>query len=296
MIERHLIPGSEWLFLKIYTGPKSADALLSGPLRILVSSLLERAHIDSFFFIRYTDPGYHIRLRLHIPNPNTGYGPVMCAACDTLRPLLAEGLISSVVCDTYARELERYGEHTMEAVERYFHLDSLYMLELLHLLSEGLPADPEQLRWRMSIRLVDDMCESFLPELAGRKDLLGKMAGSYRKEFGLTRAAFTGQLNDMYRAHRKLVAETLDTTEWMPENMQSVFARRKAALAVQTTVIRELNMQAERPLEEEHLFWSLIHMTMNRWFRSRNRLHELVIYNFISKYYDSIYARMLYNK
>ena len=37
-------------------------------------------------------------------------------------------------------------------------------------------------------------------------------------------------------------------------------------------------------------------MTMNRWFRSRNRLHELVIYNFISKHYDSMYARMIYNK
>ena len=79
----------------------------------------------------------------------------MCAACDMLRPLLAEGLVSSVVCDTYARELERYGEHTMEAVERYFHLDSRSVLELLHLLSAEPPADPEQLRWRMALRLVD---------------------------------------------------------------------------------------------------------------------------------------------
>lgn len=296
MTERYLIPGSEWLFFKIYTGPKSADTLLAGPLRILVTSLLERAHIDSFFFIRYTDPGYHIRLRFHLPHRETGYGPVMCAACDTLRPLLAEGLVSSVVCDTYARELERYGEHTMEAVERYFHLDSRPVLELLHLLSAEPPADPEQLRWRMALRLVDDMCGSFLPELAGRKDLLGKMAGSYRKEFNLTRAAFTGQLNDMYRTHRRLVAETLDTTGWISENMQPVFARRKAELAAQTAVIRELNRQSEQPLEEEHLFWSLIHMTMNRWFRSRNRLHELVIYNFISRHYDSMYARMIYNK
>lgn len=93
MTERYLIPGSEWLFFKIYTGPKSADTLLAGPLRILVTSLLERAHVDSFFFIRYTDPEYHIRLRFHLPHRETGYGPVMCAACDTLRPLLAEGLV-----------------------------------------------------------------------------------------------------------------------------------------------------------------------------------------------------------
>ena len=72
MTERYLIPGSEWLFFKIYTGPKSADTLLAGPLRILVTSLLERAHVDSFFFIRYTDPEYHIRLRFHLPDPQAG--------------------------------------------------------------------------------------------------------------------------------------------------------------------------------------------------------------------------------
>ena len=36
---------------------------------------------------------------------------------------------------------------------------------------------------------------------------------------------------------------------------------------------------------------SMIHMTMNRWFRSKNRLHELVIYDFLSRYYISEIAK-----
>jgi len=296
MPERYFIPGSEWLFFKIYTGHKSADTILSEHLRPWVASLLKQAYVDSFFFIRYSDPEYHIRLRLHIPNQRIGYGTVMCTVYDMLHPLISEGLISSVMCDTYIRELERYGEYTIEAIEQFFFLDSLYELDLLHLLNEESIIDPEQLRWRMSIRLIDDMCKSFFPELVNRAKLLGKMAESYRKEFNLIRAAFTGQLNDLYRTHRKLIVETLNMTEWMPEKMQSVFAQRKVNLAEQTAIIQELNMQTEEPLEEEHLFWSFIHMTMNRWFRSQNRLHEMVIYNFMSKYYESISARMRYNK
>ena len=119
MIDRYFIPGSEWLFLKIYTGSKSADTILSEDIRILTKYLLEQTYIDSFFFIRYADPNFHIRLRLHIPKPEIGYSPIMCTIHNAFRPLMAKGLIFSVVCDTYMRELERYGEQTISSVERF---------------------------------------------------------------------------------------------------------------------------------------------------------------------------------
>ena len=53
-----------------------------------------------------------------------------------------------------------------------------------------------------------------------------------------------------------------------------------------------------KKLNKEELQWisdyslsSLIHMTMNRFFKSKNRLHEMVIYFFLYKYYDSYLAR-----
>lgn len=296
MIDRYFIPGSEWLFLKIYTGSKSADTILSEDIRILTKYLLEQTYIDSFFFIRYADPNFHIRLRLHIPKPEIGYSPIMCTIHNAFRPLMAKGLIFSVVCDTYMRELERYGEQTISSVERFFFQDSFYELVLIHLLNQNSHANTEQLRWRMSIRLVGDMCESFFPELVDRKDLIGKLAESYRKEFNFTRAVFTGQLNDLYRTNRKQIADTLDSTEWMPNGAQLIFTQRKESLSTQISIIQKINKQTANSLDEFRLFESLIHMTMNRWFRSRNRLHEMVIYNFMSKYYDSKYARYRYNK
>jgi hypothetical protein len=39
------------------------------------------------------------------------------------------------------------------------------------------------------------------------------------------------------------------------------------------------------------LITSYIHMMMNRSFRSRQRIHELVLYDFLYRYYKSVIAR-----
>ncbi|MCC8199436.1 MAG: hypothetical protein LIP06_12945 [Tannerellaceae bacterium] len=48
-------------------------------------------------------------------------------------------------------------------------------------------------------------------------------------------------------------------------------------------------------LDIEYLISSYIHMMMNRIFRSRNRVHELIIYDFMDRYYKSKVARSKYN-
>lgn len=40
----------------------------------------------------------------------------------------------------------------------------------------------------------------------------------------------------------------------------------------------------------DNLLFSITHMTVNRWFRANNRLHELVVYDFLNKYYESAYV------
>ena len=67
-MERIFIPGSRWLFFKLYTGTQSADILLTRHIGPFVRRLCESGAIDDFFFIRYTDPLFHLRLRLHLPD------------------------------------------------------------------------------------------------------------------------------------------------------------------------------------------------------------------------------------
>ena len=50
---------------------------------------------------------------------------------------------------------------------------------------------------------------------------------------------------------------------------------------------KEMQNVGELQAPLQALLISMIHMSMNRWFRTKNRLHELVLYEFLTRYYTS---------
>lgn len=81
---------------------------------------------DSWFYIRYTDPDAHIRLRFR-GSPDRLSGQLFGHVCDWARRLMSDGLCLKFVFDTYERELERYGGLAgMAAAETVFSADSRY--------------------------------------------------------------------------------------------------------------------------------------------------------------------------
>ena len=62
---RSFPPGSEWLFAKLYSGPATADQVLRDVVRPVVERVLSAGAADRWFFIRYGDPDWHLRLRFH---------------------------------------------------------------------------------------------------------------------------------------------------------------------------------------------------------------------------------------
>ena len=113
MIQRKFIPGSQWLYFKIYTGVKTADEVLAHTIRPFLRELYAERWIDGSFFIRYNDPDFHIRLRLHIDRFEN-YAPIFRRFEASFQPLVENGAVIRVLCDTYVREIERYGADTME--------------------------------------------------------------------------------------------------------------------------------------------------------------------------------------
>src|SRR5262249_22829447 len=109
---RSFVPGSEWLFAKLYTGTAGADDVLREVVRPVVAAALARGDADGWFFLRYRDPAWHVRLRLHGP-PEALLGRVLPALEEASRPLreAAGGSprIARIALDTYEREVERYG-------------------------------------------------------------------------------------------------------------------------------------------------------------------------------------------
>lgn len=288
-MQRTFIPGSEWLFFKIYTGHKSADEILVSSLGPAAERLEAEGAIDGYFFIRYTDPKFHIRFRFHVPDVSD-YGKVFGAVCDSLSPCMENSMIWNVQCDTYQREIERYGASSMELSERLFCTDSRHILTLLGSLSDSQTA--EQDRWQLSLRLIDDTLSAFGYTAEGKKELLEKMSTGFKTEFGFTSSTFNKQLNDKFRMQR--------------ENIGNVFAPQADPLGAyaatlgkrrretEELAVRVLPLVEREPVEKEGYVRSLCHMTMNRLFRSKNRLYEMVIYDFLFRYYQSSLARIKY--
>jgi thiopeptide-type bacteriocin biosynthesis protein len=66
--------------------------------------------VDRWFFIRYSDPDKHIRLRFHLSDQRH-LGAVIGMVYQALEQPLQQRLIWKLQTDTYEREVERYGVH-----------------------------------------------------------------------------------------------------------------------------------------------------------------------------------------
>jgi len=282
MENRIFIPGSEWVYFKLYTGTKTADAILKNEIYGFVREMLDGDIADKWFFIRYSDPNFHIRLRLHLKD-SRDFGSVFNRFYQILCPVVNSGLVWNIQCDTYQREMERYGANTISLAEDLFFMDSEFVVRMLHQLNEE---NHEQHRWQLSISLIDSFLAAFSFELDQRKKLLGTMAENYKKEFGFTHHNMKKQLDGKYRTVRKEVEQVMS---WEKDGFpvsENIKARMNSILPI-AGLITAMEKAGELQISIDALLTSMIHMSTNRWFRTKNRLHEMVIYDFMSRYYTS---------
>ena len=285
------IPGSEWVYFKIYTGTKTADAILKNELQGYVREMLNNDIVDKWFFIRYNDPDFHIRLRLHLKETRN-FGVVFSRFYEIFRPIVNTGLVWNIQCDTYKREMERYGVNSISLVEDFFYIDSEHIIRLLQFPGDN---NPEQQRWKSALILIDSILSAFSYQLQQRRDLLNTLAENFKKEFGFTQHYVTKQLKNKYRAFRKDIENTMLWENEASKIIEIVKVRRQAILPIAEKII-VLNTLGELQVSLNELLTSMIHMTMNRWFRTKNRLHEMVIYEFLSRYYTSEIAKRVFSK
>lgn len=241
------------------------------------------------FFIRYADPNFHIRLRLFVPAAEQ-YGYVMRQLHEVLDECYSCNMISNVASDMYIRELERYGDETIELCEDIFCVDSHYVVKLLNALNDSNEvADPEQLRWELALLVNDDLFDVLGCDVLSKNDIITKFADSYKREFNLVSKAFTKQVNDKYRKLRPIIDKAYARQNVGCEDVYSILEERKSKLG---ELISRGNTLLSYPKDmQQRVFTSLMHMSMNRLFRAKNRIYELVIYDFMQRYYKSIIAR-----
>lgn len=279
-------PGNEWLYFKLHTGIKSTERVLVEIIRPLTEDLLAQKLITSFFFIRYNENGHHIRLRFRLSD-NNAFNGVMQAffcACDEY---YRNGLIHNIAIGTYKREIERYGGGTISAVETLFYQDSRTLLGILDKLRES--GDNDKTRWLLSMVMIDDLFNAFGLGKEEKIALITVMNDNFSREFGINALQYTKPLNDKYRQNKSLIEAVLKRDgEYLP--YKELFYLRNESLQPAIAQILTISGTTGNPSKEE-LLPSLIHMMMNRIFRSNNRLCEMVVYYLLHKHYVSLAAK-----
>jgi thiopeptide-type bacteriocin biosynthesis protein len=131
--DRLRMPGSDWLFAKLYGPVGDQDELLAGPVRTFAEFATASGLAEEWFFVRYADPEPHLRLRF-AGHPGNLVGELLPRLCAWAQELLTAGSCDRIAFDTYAREIERYGGLAgMAAAEQVFAVDSVTVVELLEL-------------------------------------------------------------------------------------------------------------------------------------------------------------------
>jgi thiopeptide-type bacteriocin biosynthesis protein len=289
-LRRSFPPGSQWLYAKLYTGTSTADRILCEVAPVIHEGLASGA-AQGWFFIRYGDPGWHVRLRFH-GEPALLHGQVLAALQETVAPLLDDGRLWKLQLDTYEREVERYGGPAgMPLAERLFQADSEAVLRILEMIEGDEGSDA---RWRLALRGADLWLAELGLDGEAKLAVLGRMRESFGREFGMGKGLRV-QLDQKFRAERKSLDALLDPANDEASPLAPGFAvlkRRSEAVAPVLAELERLEKAGRLTATRAELAPSFVHMHVNRMIRSAARAHELAIYDLLYQLHQSRAARM----
>lgn len=278
-IQRTFAPGSEWLYAKVYTGTATADRVLSEEIAPLAAAAIANGAADRWFFIRYSDPRWHLRIRFH-GDPRALRERVQPAIEAAACRLIESGLAWKVQLDTYEREVERYGgADAIDLVEEIFFRDSVAVLEMLEACSGDAGA---VIRAPLMAAGIDALLRDFGYDLPGRLRMAEASREMLGKQFQYELVRDT--LAERFRRERSAFQRLLD-------HSVPALQHRSNAIAQVAAKLIALDRRNRLSLPLDAILPSIAHMFVNRLSRSAGREHELVVYDYLVQLYRSQLAR-----
>ncbi|WP_437716831.1 lantibiotic dehydratase [Sorangium sp. So ce448] len=264
--DRVFPPGSEWVYLKLYCGPDLQNDLLVGPVRELMHRVLGDGLAGQWFFVRYTDPDPHLRLRFRCIQPELR-ASLFAELCGWATALVEHGRCLRFAFDTYDREVERYGgAEAIVIAEQIFGVDSSSVVEYLALLQKHrevelrdlVVATTDNLLFGLSLQKADVI--RWLHKQQGDKQSSGPQ---YRKRQATLRS---------YLDPRGAVAATT-----LPPGIRSVMDGTHEELGSLAAALGGLRSRSQLLLPMERLLAPLAHMHFNRLIGTDTELERLTL-------------------
>ncbi len=278
-VGRTFPPGSEWTYLKLYTGTATADSLLRESIGPLARHLLGSGAADRWFFIRFADPRFHVRVRFH-GDPKALAEPVEAVAADALD----RGLAYDAQLGTYEREVERYGgPDGLDVAERIFHADSDAVIDLLAMFARGEQGLVE--RWRLGLFGADALLRDLGLDLNARAEFARRHHRAFEQEFAADarlRQAVAARVRTERDPCDALLSATSHTDHPLAPGI-GVIEQRSRRIEPLASELATLHADGRLHDASAVLAESFVHMWLDRLHRSENRFHEYVTYALLAR-------------
>ena len=276
--------GDEWLYYKFYCGERVGEKLLNQAIKPIVDELEANNLINKWFFIRYADKdGHHLRFRIHL-NDQTQFSECVLIIKKHIQPFENNLLIWKTQTDTYLRELQRYGFESIDATEALYYNDSECTVKFADMI-EGDAG--ERIRWLFSLLSMDHLLNDFGFDVKQKMQLLNIAKTGFGKEFNKT-GALNKQVNELYSENMTSIESFLneEAKTGMYTPLWAILKERSSKNDVVVTKLKSLAEQNILPGGLENTILSYLHMVCNRIFLAKQRIHEMVVYDMLFKYYS----------
>ncbi|BBL79431.1 hypothetical protein RxyAA322_12850 [Rubrobacter xylanophilus] len=250
------LPGSDWLFTKLYLARDRQDSFIAGTLNRFAETMVEEGCAEEWFYIRYADPEPHLRLRFR------GESGILAARLlpalhNWAEELRTRGALKDLSLNTYEREAERYGgPEAMGEAESLFAADSRATAALLRLLvGKQVDLKPAELAAIGIVRILE-----------------GLGWASERRLEWLTSAADKSAFREEFRARRERLMDLADPEKGrfhlrsLPGGREvlDAWGLREDALRAYGEKLRVLEAAGRLWNSPERIAGSVVHMHCNR--------------------------------
>lgn len=261
-IKRNFFPGEKWVYYKVYCGKEVADNVLLQCVKPLVTLLFEKKLINKWFFIRYADPENHLRIRFHL-NETKNIGSVILEFQKHIASFIETKQVWNVQLGTYKRELERYGKTTIADAETFFYRDSETVLDLIEQTID------DKNRFICTLKYLEQVINTFNFSKNEELLFLERYKSQFQREFNADKK-MKKEMNLMY-------SEITQTSLNIEPVVLSILQKELI------NVFKTNEVEKKLLVSLDGLVGSLIHMSVNRIFKSKQRMYEMVVYDFLYK-------------
>lgn len=270
-------------YIKLYGGKNITEEILIKKLFPILSKLSKTDKISKWFFIRYNDPNFHLRIRFFC-NDDDKY-MIFNKINKLLNKYISTRYIHDYSLNNYKREIERYGLD-IELSESYFFIDSQIILKFLTKFSD----ENESYRMMFILKYFYSLFNFYNFSLNEIKEFIQERRLYFFQEFNGDKF-LNRDLSNHYRANREYIEIALNSP-FKKINNNSFNSFSNKLIHKRNEMLSEHNI-TKRIIKNN--LASYIHMNVNRMYKENPRRKELIIYDTFDRYYKFLSQMDNYN-